>query len=122
MLQEQQVPAFLADLKRADLVDISYANGKGMLCGNLFPLCPEVVAVEVDTEEQAWAVNRAKEAITNGDETAAREQRSSRTNRPNHRGGTIPHGPLSNYVCGVDAVSRRAGRAVAHAVASRAPG
>jgi hypothetical protein len=73
MLPEQQVPAFLADLKRADLVDIIYDGGKGMLCGNPLPLCPKVIEVEVNTEAQACAVNRAKEAITNGDEAAARQ-------------------------------------------------
>jgi len=43
-----------------------------MLCGNPLYNLP-MLDVSCGNEAQAWAINRAKEAISRGDEAAARE-------------------------------------------------
>jgi hypothetical protein len=61
---------FIAALKEADLVDLKWGE-KGMLCGNPLPESPKVLTLIVADEADAWIINRAKEAISQGDEDAA---------------------------------------------------
>jgi hypothetical protein len=42
-----------------------------MLCGNPLAPNPKVLDVVVNTEAQAWAINHANEALSQGDEDAA---------------------------------------------------
>jgi hypothetical protein len=61
---------FIAALRQADLVDLKWGD-KGMLCGNPLPENPNVLTLIVADEADAWIINRAKEAISQGDEDAA---------------------------------------------------
>jgi hypothetical protein len=58
---------FIAALREADVVDLKWGK-KGMLCGNP---SPKVLTLIVADEGDAWIINRAKEAISQGDEDAA---------------------------------------------------
>lgn len=51
-------------------MDIKWAD-QGMLCGNPLAPNPKVLDVVVNTEAQAWAINHANEALSQGDEDAA---------------------------------------------------
>lgn len=75
---------FITALRQADLVDLKWGD-RGMLCGNPLPAeptsgpaggCapenPKVLTLIVADEADAWIINRAKEAISQGDEKAAR--------------------------------------------------
>jgi hypothetical protein len=57
-------------LRDAELVDIKWGT-KGMLCGWSVSTEPKVLALVVANEDQAWAINHAKEALSAGDEDAA---------------------------------------------------
>jgi hypothetical protein len=61
---------FIAALRQADLVDLKWGD-RGMLCGNPLPENPKVLTLIVADEADAWIINRAKEAISQGDEDAA---------------------------------------------------
>jgi len=61
----------IAALRQADLVDLKWSD-KGMLCGNPLPENPKVLALIVADEANAWIINRAKEAISRGDDEVAR--------------------------------------------------
>jgi hypothetical protein len=61
---------FIAALRQADLVDLKWGD-RGMLCGNPLPENPKVLTLIVADEADAWIINRAKEAISQGDEEAA---------------------------------------------------
>lgn len=61
---------FITALRQADLIDLKWGN-KGMLCGNPLPEKPTVLKLLVADEADAWIINRAKEAISQGDEEAA---------------------------------------------------
>jgi hypothetical protein len=61
---------FITALRQADLVDLKWGE-KGMLCGNPLPENPKVLTLIVADEADAWIINRAKEAISQGDEDAA---------------------------------------------------
>jgi hypothetical protein len=61
---------FVAALRQADLIDLKWGD-RGMLCGNPLPANPTVLTLIVADEADAWIINRAKEAISNGDEEAA---------------------------------------------------
>ena len=61
---------FIAALREADLVGLKW-GGRGMLCGNPLLANPTVLTLIVADEGDAWVINRAKEAISNGDEEAA---------------------------------------------------
>jgi hypothetical protein len=61
---------FIAALREADLVDLKWGE-RGMLCGNPLPENPRVLTLIVADEGDAWIINRAKEAISQGDEDAA---------------------------------------------------
>jgi hypothetical protein len=61
---------FIAALREADLVDLKWSE-RGMLCGNPLSANPTVLTLIVADEGDAWIINRAKEAISNGDEEAA---------------------------------------------------
>ena len=61
---------FIDRLRDADLIDLKWGR-KGMLCGNPLPANPKVLTLEVANETDAWIINRAKEAISKGDEDAA---------------------------------------------------
>lgn len=58
-------------LRQADLVDLKWGS-KGMLCGNPLPENPKVLSLLVQDEADAWIINRAKEAVSQGDEEGAR--------------------------------------------------
>jgi hypothetical protein len=60
----------IALLRDAELVDIKWGT-KGMLCGWSVSTEPKVLALVVADEDQAWAINHAKEALSAGDEEAA---------------------------------------------------
>ena len=83
MLREEQIPALIADLKRVDLVDIKWKR-RGMMCGNPYVTNPRVRDMVVKTEAQAWAINRAKEALSQGDEDAARAHLATITKKSIH--------------------------------------
>ena len=61
---------FIAAPSQADLVDLKWGD-RGMLCGNPLPENPKVLTPIVADEADAWIINRAKEAISQGDEEAA---------------------------------------------------
>jgi hypothetical protein len=61
---------FVAALRQADLVDLKWCD-RGMLCGNPLAVNPNVLTLIVADEADALIINRAKEAISNGDEEAA---------------------------------------------------
>jgi len=61
---------FVAALRQADLVDLKWGE-RGMLCGNPLSGNPKVLTLIVADEADAWIINRAKEAISQGDEEAA---------------------------------------------------
>jgi hypothetical protein len=61
---------FITALRQADLVDLKWGD-RGMLCGNPPPENPKVLTLIVADETDAWINNRAKEAISQGDEEAA---------------------------------------------------
>jgi hypothetical protein len=61
---------FIIALRHADLVDLKWSD-RGMLCGNPLPENPKVLTLIVADEADAWIINRAKEAISQGDEEAA---------------------------------------------------
>jgi hypothetical protein len=61
---------FITALRQADLVDLKWGD-RGMLCGNPLPENPKVLTLIVADEADAWIINRAKEAISQGDEDAA---------------------------------------------------
>jgi hypothetical protein len=61
---------FVAALRQADLIDLKWGD-RGMLCGNPLPANPTVLTLIVADEGDAWIINRAKEAISQGDEDAA---------------------------------------------------
>lgn len=62
---------FITALRQADLIDLRWGD-KGMLCGNPLPENPTVLKLLVADEADAWIINRAKEAVSQGDEEAAR--------------------------------------------------
>jgi len=59
-------------LKACGLVNITWGGPQDMLCGNPLYDLP-ILDISCGNEGQAWAINRAKEAISRGDEAAARE-------------------------------------------------
>jgi hypothetical protein len=74
---------FITALRQADLVDLKWGD-RGMLCGNPLPAGPQaapgrgcapenpkVLTLIVADEADAWIINRAKEAISQGDEETA---------------------------------------------------
>lgn len=61
---------FITALRQADLVDLKWGD-RGMLCGTPLPENPTVLKLIVADEADAWIINRAKEAISQGDEDAA---------------------------------------------------
>jgi hypothetical protein len=62
---------FITALRQADLIDLKWGD-KRMLCGNPLPENPTVLKLLVADETDAWIINRAKEAISQGAEEAAR--------------------------------------------------
>ena len=65
-------------LKTYGPVNITWGAETGMLCGNPLYNLP-LLDVSCGNEDQAWAINRAKEAISRGDE--ARSPRTSSRRR-----------------------------------------
>jgi hypothetical protein len=61
---------FIAALREADLVDLKWGE-RGMLCGNPLQANPTVLTLIVADEGDAWIINRAKEAVSQGNEEAA---------------------------------------------------
>ena len=83
LLREDQIPALIADLKAVGLVNITYGDSKGMMCGN--PLSNRMVLeIDIGTETEAWAINRAKAALDRGDEATAREQLAALVHKVSH--------------------------------------
>lgn len=70
-------------LKACGLVNITWGGEQDMLCGNLFENLP-ILDISCGNEGQAWAINRAKEAISMGDEAAAREHIAPLIRKPVH--------------------------------------
>ena len=60
LLREDQIPALIADLKAVGLVNIIYGENGGMMCGNPLSANQKILEIEIGTEEEAWAINRAK--------------------------------------------------------------
>jgi hypothetical protein len=54
------------------MVNITWGAEQDMLCGNPLAEPFQLLDISCGNEEQAWAINRAKGAITQGDEPAAR--------------------------------------------------
>jgi hypothetical protein len=61
---------FIAALREADVVDLKWGE-RGMLCGSPLHANPTVLTLIVADEGNARIINRAKEAISEGDEEAA---------------------------------------------------
>ena len=61
---------FIAALREADLVNLKWGD-RGMLCGNPPSENPKVLTLLVADEGDAWIINRAREAISLGNEEAA---------------------------------------------------
>jgi hypothetical protein len=61
---------FITALRQADLVDLKWGD-REMLCGNPLPANPKVLTLIVADEADAWIINRAKEAISQGNEEGA---------------------------------------------------
>jgi hypothetical protein len=59
-------------LKACGLVNIAWGGSQNMLCGNPLHYLP-MLDISCSNEDQAWMINRAKEAISRGDEAAARK-------------------------------------------------
>jgi hypothetical protein len=72
MLTEDTANDVIEALKLASMVNITWGPDTGMLCGNPFAERVQLVDVVCSNEEQAWMINRAKGALSQGDETAAR--------------------------------------------------
>jgi hypothetical protein len=62
----------IAALKVASMVNITWGPATGMLCGNPLAERFQFLDVSCSNEGQAWMINRAKKAMSNGDEAAAR--------------------------------------------------
>ena len=60
-------------LKEHDVIQISWADGEGMLSGNPFAIQPKIMAVRVPSQKEAWALDAAKRAVGEGDDDAALE-------------------------------------------------
>jgi hypothetical protein len=71
MTELMNTDQLLDALKACGLVNITYCDGRTMICGNPLYNLP-MLDVSCGDEDQAWAINRAKEAIGRGDEAAAR--------------------------------------------------
>jgi hypothetical protein len=84
MLTEKTADALIEALKIAPLVNITWGSETGMLCGNPFAETTTVLDVSCGNEEQAWAINRAKGAISQGDEAAARAHLAPLIRKPLH--------------------------------------
>ena len=72
MLTEDTAEYLIGALKVATMVNITWGEERGMLCGNPLAEPFQLLAVACSNKKQAWAINRAKEAMGNGDETRAR--------------------------------------------------
>jgi len=72
LLTDKTADTLIDALKKAAMVNISWGGELNMLCGN--PLADELVILDIScgNEDQAWAINRAKGALSQGDEQAAR--------------------------------------------------
>ena len=70
-------------LKTCGLVNITWGGPQNMLCGNPLYNLP-MLDISCGNKEQAWAVNRAKEAISRGDEAAARAHIAPLVRTPVH--------------------------------------
>jgi hypothetical protein len=70
-------------LKTCGLVNITWGGEQNILCGNPLYNLP-MLDVSCGNEGQAWAINRAKEAISRGDEAAARKHIAPLVRQPLH--------------------------------------
>jgi hypothetical protein len=84
MLTEQTAEALIEALRETPLVNITWGGPTDMLCGNPFDENSQILAVSCGNEGQAWAINRAKEAISQGDENAARAHLAPLIRKPLH--------------------------------------
>jgi len=83
MLTSASAEQLIDDLKGCGLVNITWGGEQNMLCGNPLYNLP-MVEITCGNEKQAWAVNRAKEAISRGDEAAARRHIAPLIRQPLH--------------------------------------
>jgi hypothetical protein len=61
---------FIAALRQADLVNLRWGDQK-MLCGNQRSMNPKILTLLVADEADARIINRAKEAVSRGEEEVA---------------------------------------------------
>lgn len=84
LLTETSADALIEALKSVPLVNLTWGTEQGMLCGNPYDEIPTILNVSCGSEKQAWAINRAKEAISQGDEAAARAHLAPLIKEPVH--------------------------------------
>jgi hypothetical protein len=84
MLTEKTADDLIEALKLATMVNITWGPGTGMLCGNPLSERFQLLDVSCSNEGQARMINRAKEAMANGDEAAARVQIAPMIRKPVH--------------------------------------
>ena len=83
MLTPQTADQLIDALKNVGLVNITWGGRQNMLCGNPLYNLP-TLDISCGNEEMAWAVNRAKEALSRGDEAAARKHIAPLIRQPLH--------------------------------------
>jgi hypothetical protein len=72
LLTAKTAETLMDALKASPMINITWGPETGMLCGNPFAESLTILDVSCSNEAQAWAINRAKEALSQGDEDAAR--------------------------------------------------
>jgi hypothetical protein len=83
-LTEEMVDEVIHGLKVAGMVNITWGKDGGMLCGNPLLERAPLLDVSCSSEEQAWTINRAKAAISRGDEATARRHLAPLVRKPLH--------------------------------------
>jgi hypothetical protein len=84
MLTEKTAETLIEALREAPLVNINWGGTTNMLCGNPFADKLTILDVSCGNEDQAWAINRAKGALSEGDESAARDHLAPLIRKPLH--------------------------------------
>lgn len=83
MLTNTSADQLIDALKACGLVNITWGGEQNMLCGNPLYDLP-LLDISCGNEGQAWAINRAKEAISRGDEALARRHLAPLIRQPLH--------------------------------------
>jgi len=74
MLTDDMLDEVIKTLKVVGMVNITWGKDQAMLCGDPFAENAPFLDVSCGNKRQAWAINRAKEAMSRGDEAEARRQ------------------------------------------------